>query len=150
MSVWSLACFTFFTFLTFLTPARAIPIVISRYGGSSRASRYRKAQYIKAEMQHTNTCSVACVIYPDIQIGECPNVATQYQDIYVADSASLLKDYYKNKCDKVNIPASSPLAGAFFDILGLSATFGLFFCFVVIVIDLSIKFLMGCARLIRL
>ena len=147
MSVWSLTCFMF---LTFLTPAQAIPIVICRYGGSSKASRYRKAQYVKAEMQHTNTCSVARMIHPDIQIGKCPNVVPQYQDIYVADSTSILKDYYKNKCDKVNTWVAPSLVGAFFGMLSLSATFGLFFCFVVIVIDLSIKFLMGGARLIGL
>lgn len=154
MSVWSLTFLAFFTFLSFLTPAQGIPIVICRYGGNSKASRYRKAQYLKAEMQHTNTCSVARMIHPDIEIGQCPNVVPQYHDIYVADSASLLTDYYINKCDKVNIPAPpsfvGSLVGGFFGILGLLATFGLFFCFVVIVIDVSIKFLMGWVRLIRL
>jgi hypothetical protein len=145
MSVWSLTFFSFLMFFSFLSFAHAIPVVISRYGGRSSA---RQVQYAREETRRVNTCSLARIIHPDIQIGQCPNVVPKY---HTEDSASLLRDYYKNRCDKVYTSAPPPfIVGAFFGIVSCLATVGLFFCFVVIVINLLIKFLMGFTRLVTM
>jgi hypothetical protein len=80
----------------FLALGTGLPVVISRYGGRRRRQRAEEQRWI-------NTCSVARVVNPDINLGQCPFVKTDYKHLYTRDSLCFLDDYYKNRCDIVRI-----------------------------------------------
>jgi hypothetical protein len=115
--------------LCFIALGSSIPIVISRYGGSSRQQRER---YLMEERQRVNTCCVARMVNPDIKIGECPNIINEYKQLYARDSVCFLNNYYKHRCDIVFVKenCSHPLC-AFLGALFMS-TFMLTFSFTVI------------------
>lgn len=89
--------------LCFMALVSSIPIVvISRYGGrSARKRQQRQKRYIIEEKRRVNTCCLTRMVNPDIKIGECPNVINEYKQLYSRDSVSLLKNYYKHRCDIV-------------------------------------------------
>lgn len=94
-----------------------LPIVISRNGGRSRRRRER---YIREEKWRVNTCSVARAVNPDIKLGECPNVISDYKQLYTRDSVSSLKNYYRCKCDIPYIQKRYPLGDCFTALLGIT------------------------------
>lgn len=99
-----------------LTLTRALPVVISRYGGKS----VRRDAYRREEKRRLATCHVAMLANPDITIGKCPVFVNEYTKLYERDSTSFLQSYYKNRCDIVKIEKKIP--NCFADFIGTILT----------------------------
>lgn len=89
----------------FLVATTALPVVISRYGGSRRSRQKEQTE----ENRWINTCSVARMVNPDIKLGQCPLAKNDYKHLYTRDSLCFLEDYYKTRCDIIRIKERSYL-----------------------------------------
>lgn len=89
----------------------SLPIVISRYGGRSSATRHQYPTYSK--------------------INSCSAMKTQYKNIYAQDSLSFLDNSYNRNATNVNVCA---IIGTFFMVL---ASFVCAVCVICFVLEIA-------------
>jgi hypothetical protein len=85
----------------------SIPITISRYGGNS-GRRQRREMYALEERRRSNTCCLARLLNQNIKLGKCPSIENEYKKLFERRSVSFLDDYYRHRCDVVDIVEIKP------------------------------------------
>jgi len=74
--------------------------------------------YALEERRWVNTCCLARRVNPHIKLGKCPRVENEYKKLFERYSVSFLEDYYRRRCDVVEISEIQP--NYFCAFLGLS------------------------------